>query len=186
MSVCVHCCVSAAVDPRFKLDQFDSDQTSSGAVESVVAMMKRAHKPPPSDQSVSTSEQYATTSNTSALGAVSECTHQPVDESASSSDQSAPNPSEQTLQAELAAYLSEPTLLQPQSPLTWWAENRTSYPLLADLAQSLLAIPSTAVNRTRLCSKEGELTHVRRCSAASRESSDLVLFIMEHLSTEQQ
>ena len=81
---------------------------------------------------------------------------------------------------QLDAYISEPVIPPTECPLSWWTTNQHRYPLLADVARRLLVIPATAVPTRRLYTEECELMMYRR-SNVSRDSAELVLFIMENL-----
>lgn len=50
------------------------------------------------------------------------------------------------LDKDVKAYLKEMAIGRNGCPLTWWKQNKSRFPCLAKLAQSLLAIPATSVN----------------------------------------
>ena len=64
-------------------------------------------------------------------------------------------------QHELDLYVTVPAIARDQCPLRWWAANMTSYPLVAKVAQRLLAIPATWVASERLFSKAGDVIKSR-------------------------
>jgi hypothetical protein len=77
------------------------------------------------------------------------------------------------LDDDVKAYLKEMAIGRNGCPLTWWRQNKSRFPCLAKLAQSLLAIPATSVNSERLNSTSGNIVSIKRCSLLSEHVAEL-------------
>ena len=92
----------------------------------------------------------------------------------------APGRSRESIQHKLDLFVAEPTIHHDQCPLLWWAENHKSYPLVAEIARRLLAIPATSVPSERLFSKDGDVITKKR-NHLTPTKADHVIFLMENL-----
>jgi hypothetical protein len=54
-------------------------------------------------------------------------------------------------------FLTLPTISRSESPLIWWKQNCTAYPLLAQLARVHLGAPPTSVDSERLFSVAADI-----------------------------
>jgi len=78
----------------------------------------------------------------------------------------------------LESYFQEAPLDPFRNPLTWWKEQKGSYPALAKLARQLLSRPSTSVPCERLFSEAGNIVNDLR-SSLDPDSVAMLVFI-EH------
>jgi zinc finger BED domain-containing protein 1 (E3 SUMO-protein ligase ZBED1) len=60
-------------------------------------------------------------------------------------------------------------------PLLWWKEHAARFPLLAQLARRLLAIPATSAPSERLFSASGQLVSLKRASLSPETVEDIML-----------
>ena len=63
---------------------------------------------------------------------------------------------------ETRQYLQQKNIGRKEDPLSWWQQNSSHFPQLAQLSMKYLCIPSTSVPAERLFSKAGELVSARR------------------------
>ena len=81
---------------------------------------------------------------------------------------------------ELDLYTGDVPTVRSVCPLQWWKTNRTSYPVIAELARWLLSVPATSVASERLFSRAGDVITKKR-NQLSPSCADRVLFLMENL-----
>ena len=78
---------------------------------------------------------------------------------------------------EVTRYLDEPLInTQKGNPYEWWRDNKTRYPLLAQLARKYLSTPPTSVPSERLFSSAGEIYDERR-NRLTPKNAETLLFI---------
>ena len=80
----------------------------------------------------------------------------------------------------LEDYLKGKRLEPHKDPLTWWHDNGKTFPLLAELARTHLACPSTSVASERLFSGAGLIYDEKR-SKLSPERAQKLLFLKHNL-----
>ncbi|CAE7227680.1 unnamed protein product [Rhizoctonia solani] len=68
---------------------------------------------------------------------------------------------------ELADYLAKSTILDTQSPLSWWQVNASRFPRLAAMARDFLCIPGTSVAVERVLSIGRDVISLRRASLSA-------------------
>jgi hypothetical protein len=64
---------------------------------------------------------------------------------------------------------------EPSDPLLWWKERAFRFPLLAQLARRLLAIPASSAPSERLFSESGQLVSQKRASLHPDTVEDIML-----------
>ena len=67
-----------------------------------------------------------------------------------------------------------------ESPLVWWKNNTTRYPILSKLAKKYLAIPATSVPSERAFSIAGHISNVKRACLLPA-SVNMLVFLTENL-----
>ena len=74
-------------------------------------------------------------------------------------------------------YLSEPLLeFHSNKSLIWWSSNKSRFPLLAKMAQHLLAPPPTSVPSEQVFSEASDIYDEKR-SRLNPEKAEVLLFI---------
>lgn len=81
---------------------------------------------------------------------------------------------------EIQHYRSVPGIKLEENPLTWWRQHQESFPLLAKLAKSYLAIQGTSVPSERVFSTAGDIVSAQR-AALSPENVDMLIFLKKNL-----
>ncbi|KAL4126035.1 hypothetical protein QTP88_010267 [Uroleucon formosanum] len=82
-------------------------------------------------------------------------------------------------QNELEKYLKENCINKNAYPLTWWAENGKTYPMISKLAKKYLCIPSTSTPSERAFSTAGNIiTSKRNCLAG--ETAKWLIFLLHN------
>jgi len=162
-------CAATVVDPRFKTAPFDDQDRRQRALSYTVQAMEEtvaadAPSPSPSPQPTASSSVMSIWSK--------------LDRNISAT--AAPGRSRESIQHELDLFVAEPTIHRDQCPLQWWAANQKSYPLVAEIARRLLAIPATSVPSERLFSKAGDVITKKR-NRLDPTKADRVIFLMENL-----
>ena len=165
-------CVATVVDPRFKLVPFDTDERRERDISATLSVMARessvsseavAAAPPPSQDSSSTSSSiWAKLDATAARPAMA---------TSSSAD---------VCRNQLDSYLPGAGIARDGNPLTWWAANRSTFPVVASVARKMLAVPATSVASERLFSKAGDVITKKR-NHLSASKADKLCFLMENL-----
>ena len=99
-----------------------------------------------------------------------------------------PDEQEQTITAYQKAYVEvkryrDATVTvdeKNESPLVWWKNNTTRYPILSKLAKKYLAIPATSVPSERAFSIAGHISNVKRACLLPG-SVNMLVFLAENL-----
>ena len=178
--------VATVVDPRFKLLMFEASEQRQRAIDATVALMECASS---TEIITAASAPAATASSSASTAPSSSSTPEPVTlwgklnaaKAVQATASAATSQStRQMLQQQLNAYLDEPALAHGESPLSWWAENKKQYPLVAAVARRLLAVPATSVASERLFSKAGNVITKKRNSLSGSKANS-VIFCMENL-----
>lgn len=81
---------------------------------------------------------------------------------------------------ELDMYLTEHVIARSSCPFKWWNENRSRFPVLADVAREFLSIPGTSVPSERLFSKAGDVIRKKRSSLKPMKANQTI-FLMENM-----
>lgn len=81
---------------------------------------------------------------------------------------------------ELDMYLTEHVIARSSCPFKWWNENRSRFPVLADVAREFLSIPGTSVPSERLFSKAGDVIRKKRSSLKPTKANQAI-FLMENM-----
>lgn len=84
---------------------------------------------------------------------------------------------------EVDRYLSLPRILPTSDPLEFWAQNKSIFPNLSNLAKQFLAIPATTAGPERLFSSTGSLARARRSSLMPVTLENMVLHKQHRLPT---
>jgi hypothetical protein len=85
------------------------------------------------------------------------------------------------LKGELAKYKATPHLDMASAvsgelsdPLEWWKKNRSSFPLIAKVAQKYLSVPATEASSERVFSVASNIITKRRNRLTPEHSEDLI------------
>jgi hypothetical protein len=84
------------------------------------------------------------------------------------------NEAESYKEKELQKYIEEPCLDEKTCPLTYWKENQTVYPSLAEIATKVLGIPASSAAVERLFSIAGKVLRPERCCLSDSTFSKLM------------
>lgn len=82
---------------------------------------------------------------------------------------------------EMRKYKEADPLALTGNPLCWWREHQAAFPLLSNLARSILCIPGTSVAAERVFSTAGDIVTAQRSSLRS-EHVDQLLFLHKNMS----
>ena len=85
-----------------------------------------------------------------------------------------------TNKSELDDYLIKHTIPDDSDPLSFWKDNESTYPNLAELAKKYLAIPASSAPVERLFSIGGKIFRPDRCNL-SDERFEMLMFLKSHL-----
>ena len=70
----------------------------------------------------------------------------------------------QRVTEEVKAYLRTPQIQPHEDPLRWWRDERAQFPVLAQVAQKILAIPASSAPSERVFSKMARINAKDRAS----------------------
>jgi len=164
-------CAATVIDPRFKIAPFDGQDRHQRALlcteqvmETVAAVVTATPSPSPQPTASSSEAMLSIWSK--------------ID--INSAAPAASGRSQESIRHELELYVADPTIDHNQCPLRWWAANNKTYPLVAEVARHLLAIPATSVASERLFSKAGDVITKKRNQLAPTKADHLV-FLMDNL-----
>ena len=87
-------------------------------------------------------------------------------------------PLEERMKTEILRYIGEEQT--SKSPLQWWKENKSRFPLLSQLAARYLAIPATSVPCERVFSAAGHIVSEKRACLLP-ENVNMLVFLAENL-----
>ena len=151
-------CVATVVDPRFKLAPFDTDDRRQKATSAVLDAMQgiAAVQQPPLPPATAVANPTPSSSRS---------THPSIWDKLDRGAAAATATSTRTqgsVQHELDIYTSDPPIPRSACALQWWKANRTSYPVIAELARRLLSVPATSVASERLFSRAGDVITKKR------------------------
>ena len=158
--------LAPAVDPRFKLLRFlDEEQTET--LKSKLIHRMDSFATPSSETDITTGElaakkQKKETALDILLG--------PEQETSVA----------QTSLDELEQYLSEKLASRKTNPINWWKENEHRFPHIAQVARSILNIPSTSTPSERIFSVAG-LTVTKLHSCLKPSNVDSLIFLNKNL-----
>ena len=130
--------IGALVDPRFKQFKFIDDEIKEAVKEEVIRRMEPKNHGDFDNAEESVSKRQKITALDYLLG--------PEDIL-----------STLTLSQELEAYLAESTSLRSVSPQSWWESNYARFPLLSEVARSILTVPATSTPSERMSSNAGNI-----------------------------
>ena len=85
-----------------------------------------------------------------------------------------------TNESELDDYFIKHTIPDDSDPLSFWKDNESIYPNLAELANKYLAIPASSARVERLFSIGGKIFRPDRCNL-SDERFETLMFFKAHL-----
>ena len=166
---------ATALDPRFKL-KFLTSADVRDAVRSTVlntALALSRSQTDPSTQSTESSEPVASSSSVNDLAGCGGDVWAALDKLAGDTV-ALQSDSTVTVNAEVAAYFSEPLIPVKQDPLAWWKANEYRFPFLAQLAQVNLGPPPSSVQSERVFSIAGEVYDDRRSQLLPQNAEKLV------------
>jgi len=84
------------------------------------------------------------------------------------------------IQREMDKYRCTPDAPLGSSPFSWWKHHEVEFPLLSNIARSVLHIPATSVPSERVFSAAGDIvTATRNC--LSSEIVDVLVFLKQNL-----
>ena len=171
--------LATALDPRFKLRVFASASASALVRQMLVeeyeqlADSEHSSNPPEKQPKVATdSTESGENASTSLLWTYFDAL---VKEHNSDGPASTP-----AVEAVVDAYLHEPVCVRKCSPLDYWKQKQSLWPLLAAMARKYLSIPPSSVPSERLFSTAGEVMSDRR-NRPDPEKVEMLLFLNKNL-----
>ena len=168
----------------------NTEDTRRRATAATVAVMERARESTSRLNTTAPASEHATSAHVPYMDSAG-----PTSENATTSTTNTVNPTlslaastlttssttaSTAIHQEFTAYTAEPTIPRSECPLSWWAANHHNYPLMADVARRLLAIPAATCSSSRLYTKQHEMLLDKR-DQVQREKDEQVLFCMENL-----
>jgi len=185
--------VATAVDPRFKLRFFPTDEVRDEVKEAVrkaaLAVSRGQSYPPqavdPALPSTSNSASTATTDERDATQSTSTYEVEPVLDVWSLLDQLAADSTmtdatagdsnmEVKVGTEMAAFFGKPLVPRAQDPLLWWKVNEHRLPVLALLARVYMSAPPSSVQSERIFSSAGDVYNEHRTRLAADNAERLI------------
>ena len=169
--------LATALDPRFKLCVF----ASASACASVRQMlMEKYEQLAGTEDSLSLPEKRPRTDTESGNGENTKSIlwtyfDEIVKEHSSEGPGSTP-----TVEAVVDAYLHEPVSARKSSPLDYWKQKQSLWPILATVARKYLSIPPSSVRSERLFSTVSEVVSDRR-NRIDPEKVEMLLFLNKNL-----
>ena len=85
---------------------------------------------------------------------------------------------DQQADREIQKYISEDPV--SESPLIWWQNKRSKYPILSSLAQKYLSVPATSVPSERAFSIAGHVVNRKR-ACLNPDSVNMLVFLADNL-----
>lgn len=82
--------------------------------------------------------------------------------------------------AQMNLYLSEAVIPQNKKPLTFWQDNKSRFPSLAQAAQAYLCAPCTSVDSERLFSAAGNIIDEKR-NKLTAKNAEMLIFLKVNL-----
>lgn len=167
---------ATALDPRFKLKFLPSADVRDAVRSTVLntALVLSRQQPNQTDPSTQSGEPVAPSSSVNDVAGCSGDVWAALDNLAG--DDTVPLQSDSTVavNAEVAAYFSEPLIAVKQDPLAWWKANEYRFPCLAQLAKVNLGPPPSSVQSERIFSIAGEVYDDRRSRLLPQNAEKLV------------
>ena len=147
--------IGALVDPRFKQLKFIDDEIKDAIKEEVIQRMGPKNHGDSDNAEESASKRQKITALDYLLG--------PEDVL------SILTPSQ-----ELEAYLAESPSPQSVSPQSWWESNYARFPLLSEVARSILTVPATSTPSERVFSNAGNTVTQQRSSLKPSNGNSII------------
>ncbi|KAM3842487.1 E3 SUMO-protein ligase ZBED1 [Diretmus argenteus] len=167
------------LDPRCKGDHIDAphlDVIKSQLEVEMVAYCKAKTKPPPVRIRVEEEEEEkekagaAAEKRTNTLGRLLGRAKQPT----------ATIPAEQRAKSQITSYLQEDVIDGGDTPLGWWRENGSRFPLLANMARKYLCVTTTSSPSERVFSVAGTIVTPHR-NLLKPERVNQLIFLAKNL-----
>ena len=172
--------LATALDPRFKLCVFASASASASVrqmlMEEYEQLAEIEDSPIPPEKQPRTATESGNGENASTSKSMLWTYFDEIVKE-HNSDGPASTP---TVEAVVDAYLHEPVCSRKSSPLDYWKQKQSLWPLLATMARKYLSIPPSSVPSERLFSTAGEVMSDRRNRLAP-EKVEMLLFLNKNL-----